>query len=155
MHNIFRNYAQYARPRTASMPLTDVSAAGLFGRPNSMPRPALRRIAPRCAAIITAAAGEGLPELLAAISSKLQESLVEMDVLLPYAAGDLVEEAHRCGSVKATEFTEEGTRLRVVVPPQLAGRLRRHMVAGTAAGVVGTAGSRQQQDDAAAVVAPA
>ncbi len=64
---------------------------------------------------------------------------MELTALVPFSAGDLVDEVHRHGTIRASEFTEHGTKLTAVVSPQLAGRLRQYVVEGTAPGLVGRA----------------
>lgn len=73
---------------------------------------------------ISAHSGEGIAALLAAIGAKLEASMVELTALLPYSAGDLLDGCHKMGSVKSSEFTEQGVKVVVVVPPALAGRLK-------------------------------
>jgi GTPase len=72
------------------------------------------------AVIISAATGEGVEELLSTIASRLPRPPVELDVLLPYDRGDLVDRAHREGEVLAVEHVAEGTRVRLRVPSTLA-----------------------------------
>jgi len=73
---------------------------------------------------ISALTGDGLAELEQAISSKLQEQMVEISCLVPYNRGDIVEEIHRTGAVIAIQHTEAGTRFNAKVPLALAARLR-------------------------------
>ena len=73
---------------------------------------------------ISGLTGEGLPELLERVSAKLQDSMVAVHVLIPYAQGDLVDEIHRTGVVEATEFGAAGTEVRAWVPLALAQRLQ-------------------------------
>lgn len=58
-------------------------------------------------------------------------TMQQVDLLLPYSAGDLLEECHRTGSVESEDFTESGTRVRATVPYALAGRLRPFAVEGS------------------------
>jgi GTP-binding protein HflX len=73
---------------------------------------------------VSARTGEGLEELLAAVAARLADVMVRLTALVPYAQGELVEEAHRCGVVEACEFVGAGTLVRCRVPPALAARLR-------------------------------
>lgn len=72
---------------------------------------------------ISGVTGEGVEELLATISAKLAESMAEVEVLLPYSAGDLLDAIHKLGTVQGVEYTEHGTRVSALVPQALAGRL--------------------------------
>jgi hypothetical protein len=47
-----------------------------------------------------------------------------VEVLLPYSAGDLVDDVHKAGSVQRIEYVQEGARVSAKVPAQLAGRLQ-------------------------------
>uniref|UniRef100_A0A383VVV6 Hflx-type G domain-containing protein n=1 Tax=Tetradesmus obliquus TaxID=3088 RepID=A0A383VVV6_TETOB len=73
---------------------------------------------------ISGATGEGLQALMAAVAGKLAESMVEMEVLLPYSAGALLDELHKMGKVSSTAYTEQGTRLAARVPLCLVGKLQ-------------------------------
>ena len=56
-----------------------------------------------------------------------------MDVVVPYARGDLLSRAHTSGEVDAVEHTAAGTRLRARVGPDLAADLA-DVAVGRAAG---------------------
>jgi GTP-binding protein HflX len=75
------------------------------------------------AVVVSARSGAGIDELLEAIEADLPSTLVEVDVLVPYARGELLSRAHRQGEVLATEHTEHGTQLHARVPEALAGEL--------------------------------
>ncbi|KAF6258260.1 hypothetical protein COO60DRAFT_1701428 [Scenedesmus sp. NREL 46B-D3] len=49
---------------------------------------------------ISGATGEGLQQLMAAVAGKLAESMVEMEVLLPYSAGALLDDVHKMGKLE-------------------------------------------------------
>ncbi|MEW5316898.1 MAG: hypothetical protein WDW38_008239 [Sanguina aurantia] len=70
--------------------------------------------------------GEGVQALLALIASKLEEAMVEVEVLLPYAAGDILDNLHTCGIIRATEYRSEGTFVAASVTPSMLGRLARY-----------------------------
>ena len=76
------------------------------------------------AVVVSARSGHGIPELLEAIERDLPSTLEEVDLLVPYARGDLLSRAHRQGEVLAEVHGEEGTRLHARVPEALAGELR-------------------------------
>lgn len=72
---------------------------------------------------VSATESYGIDDLLDAIIEQLQKKMVQMNVLIPYTQGDLVDEIHRSGVVLREEYTEHGTMMHVHVPRQLAGRL--------------------------------
>eukprot|EP00879_Flechtneria_rotunda_P024615 GHRR01026113.1.p1 GENE.GHRR01026113.1~~GHRR01026113.1.p1 ORF type:complete len:432 (+),score=149.28 GHRR01026113.1:241-1536(+) len=78
--------------------------------------------------------GEGLQELLTTIAGKLAESMVEMEVLLPYSAGALLDDVHKMGKVLEETYTEAGTRVRAQAPRCLVGKLQQYDVECSKAG---------------------
>jgi len=92
----------------------DASADGLA---------ALRDLYPDLVAV-SARTGQGLPELLAAVSAELESRMVSIEVLVPYADGDVVHRIHELGIVDAEAYEEAGTRISARVPAFLAGELR-------------------------------
>lgn len=82
---------------------------------------AARRETPNAVAI-SAATGEGIPDLLTMLDEVLRERMIPVDVLIPYQYGDLVALAHEHGFVEQEEHTESGTHLRARLPVDLAGR---------------------------------
>jgi len=84
---------------------------------------ALRHAMPD-AAFVSAKTGDGLDALTAAIEARLPQPAVLIEVVVPWARGDLIDKAHRRGQVIETEATAEGTRLKAMVNPGLAAELR-------------------------------
>jgi GTP-binding protein HflX len=88
--------------------------------------------------VVSGLSGEGVENLLGAVSTRLQNSMQVVRVLIPYAQGDLVEEIHRCGVVDEMEYTEGGALMQAHVPPNLASKLEPLFVTSSAAeGVFG------------------
>jgi GTP-binding protein HflX len=81
------------------------------------------------AVLVSARTGEGLDDLMAAIAKDLPRPRVEVDVLLPYTAGQLVSRVHDLGEVLEEEHTAAGTRLKARVPASVAAELASHAVA--------------------------
>jgi GTP-binding protein HflX len=81
---------------------------------------------------VSARTGEGIEELLARVSGMLPVPDVEMDLVVPYDHGELVNRVHTTGQVLSEEHTGEGTRLRVRVRPRLAAELEPYRLAPTA-----------------------
>lgn len=74
--------------------------------------------------VISAKTGEGIDELLLAIEADLPSLMQEIDLLVPYARGDLISRAHATGDVISVEHGESGTTLHARVPESLANELR-------------------------------
>ena len=81
---------------------------------------------------VSARTGEGIEELLARVSSMLPVPDVEMDVVVPYDRGELVNRVHTTGQVLSEEHTAEGTRMLARVRPRLAAELERYKLSRTA-----------------------
>ncbi len=75
------------------------------------------------AVVVSARTGAGLDELAAALEADLPRPSVEVDLLVPYARGDLLNKVHQHGEVVTLEHTGDGSRLRARVNPALAGEL--------------------------------
>ncbi len=75
------------------------------------------------AVVVSARTGAGLDELAAALEADLPRPSVEVDLLVPYARGDLLNKVHQHGEVVTLEHTGDGSRLRARVNPGLAGEL--------------------------------
>jgi GTP-binding protein HflX len=74
------------------------------------------------AAALSAAHGQNLDGLLAMLDKLLRERMVPVDLLIPYAHGELVNLAHTHGFIEEVEHLENGTHLRGRIPLELAGR---------------------------------
>ncbi len=74
--------------------------------------------------VISAKTGEGIDELMLAIEADLPSLMQEIDLVVPYARGDLISRAHATGDVISVEHGETGTRLHARVPEMLANELR-------------------------------
>src|SRR6478672_2841476 len=70
--------------------------------------------------VVSARTGAGLEELRALIADELPRPTIDVDVLLPYDRGDLVSRLHEEAEVIASEHTEDGTRVKARVHPDLA-----------------------------------
>lgn len=74
--------------------------------------------------VVSARTGEGLDDLLRAISEGIPRPGVEMDLLVPYDRGDLVSRLHSQDTeILALEHEESGTRMHVKVREGLAAEL--------------------------------
>jgi GTP-binding protein HflX len=79
---------------------------------------ALRRLAARHpdAAVVSAATGDGLTDLIAAVDAALQPATADLEVLVPYERGDVVAALHRVGEVLAEVHEAAGVRVKARVP---------------------------------------
>ncbi|MDY0340909.1 MAG: GTPase HflX [Coriobacteriia bacterium] len=75
------------------------------------------------AAVVAAATGEGLDALLERIATIAAQADVPITVTIPYAHGELVQLAHEQGHILSEEHLPEGTRMTVVGPASVRGRL--------------------------------
>jgi GTP-binding protein HflX len=71
------------------------------------------------AVLVSAKWGIGLDGLLERVETVLLQDMVELDVLIPYQAGDLVDLFHRRGQVREEGYTEQGTVIRGRLPARL------------------------------------
>jgi GTPase len=79
--------------------------------------------------VVSARTGAGVEDVLAAVEAELPRPAVEVDALVPYQRGDLVNRIHEYGEVLAMDHTGDGTRVRARVHEDLAGELAAYAVA--------------------------
>jgi GTP-binding protein HflX len=75
------------------------------------------------AVVVSARTGEGMDELLLAIEADLPRPAERVDVVVPYARGDLVSLVHTQGEIEILDHTADGTHLIARVPEELAHQL--------------------------------
>ncbi|MDJ0324030.1 GTPase HflX [Cryobacterium sp. PH31-AA6] len=68
---------------------------------------------------VSARTGEGVDELLAAMSDLLPRPSIELSLLIPYERGDLIAVLHDQGQVLSTEYAETGTVVTALVTPDI------------------------------------
>jgi GTP-binding protein HflX len=85
------------------------------------------------AVFVSAHTGVGIEALRERIAELLPRPDREVDVLVPYARGELIARVHREGEVLAERHTADGTELRALVKADLAGVLADFSVNGTPA----------------------
>lgn len=71
----------------------------------------------------SAKTGFGVDNLLRAIENSLPHPNIEIDTVIPYNRGDLVNQIHEKGEVLEEEYRPEGTYLRALVDDRLAKRI--------------------------------
>ncbi len=75
------------------------------------------------AVVVSAHSGEGIDELLLAIEADLPRPAERVDLVVPYARGDLMSLVHTQGEIETLDHTEHGTHLVARVPEDLAHQL--------------------------------
>ncbi|HMT32743.1 MAG TPA: GTPase HflX [Dermatophilaceae bacterium] len=65
--------------------------------------------------VVSARTGQGIDALLTLIADELPKPDVEVDVLIPYERGDVLNRLHENGEILASEHTPEGTRVHAKV----------------------------------------
>jgi len=76
------------------------------------------------ALFISTQTGAGVEDLLVEIESRLVQNDVAIDLVLPYAAQNLIARAHEIGTVNKLEHLESGTHIIATVPLVLANQMR-------------------------------
>lgn len=88
----------------------------------------IRRREPHTA-VVSAHTGEGVPELKQLIAESIPRPSVPLELLVPYAEGDVVSRLHgEDAEILATDYVEEGTRLSVLVRRELVADLAQYQV---------------------------
>jgi GTP-binding protein HflX len=77
------------------------------------------------AIVISAQTGDGLNDLLQRIDSELPQTLVAIDVTIPYNRGDLLARIHDTGEQVRIDHVEMGSCVTALVPPSLAADIER------------------------------
>ena len=75
------------------------------------------------AVFVSAKTGKGMDLLEASIADSLPKPDVPFSGVIPYSRGDLVSRIHLAGEVEELEYLEEGTRIKGLVPADLAAEL--------------------------------
>ncbi len=77
------------------------------------------------AIVISAHTGAGLEELLQRIDSELPQTLVAIEVMIPYSRGDLLSRIHESGEQVQISHVETGSDVTALVPAALAADIER------------------------------
>jgi GTP-binding protein HflX len=78
---------------------------------------------------LSAATGEGVPELLTTIGDRLRALTRVVELVVPYDRGDVLAALHRAGEVLVEMHVEDGTRVRARLPVSANGRFAEFSVA--------------------------
>ena len=76
---------------------------------------------------ISAKSGEGADRLVQKLSQLLDRGKKQVTLLLPYAAGGLLDSLNREAKVLRTEYTDNGIEVEAVVQPDLFGRVKQYI----------------------------
>jgi GTP-binding protein HflX len=76
------------------------------------------------AVVVSAHTGEGIDELLLAIEADLPRPAERVEVVLPYARGDLLNQVHTHGEIESLSHEADGTHVVARVPEDLAHALQ-------------------------------
>ncbi|MFQ5666458.1 MAG: GTPase HflX [Candidatus Binatia bacterium] len=79
---------------------------------------------------ISARTGEGVAALLEAIGRVLEAGRQHLHLRIPSSRGDLVARLHRAGTVLREEYSDGQVEVTALVPPKLAGQVRRALARG-------------------------
>lgn len=77
---------------------------------------------------ISAAKGEGIPDLIHAIEKKAKSLLTSIKALVPYALSGMVQDCYDYGRVLKTEYRDEGIYLEAELVGEMAGKLAKYSV---------------------------
>ena len=77
---------------------------------------------------ISAKNGQGIDNLLRAISESLKPTTVRMKINLPYEEGGLLNEIRKDGKVFSEEYTENGISAEVLADIRICGRLEKYRI---------------------------
>lgn len=70
--------------------------------------------------VISAHTGEGIDNLVTAVEGSLPVPSQKVDVVMPYARGDLMDKIHRDGTIELIDHTADGTHVIAHLHPALA-----------------------------------
>jgi GTP-binding protein HflX len=88
------------------------------------------RAAHPLAVVVSAATGDGLDDLVDALSQRLRHLAPIVEFIVPFERGDVVAALHRAGDVLVEVHSEGGTRVRARLPALDLTRFREYVVAG-------------------------
>jgi GTPase len=77
---------------------------------------------------VSAATGEGIEDLLAAIADRLRALATVVELFIPWSRGDALAAAHREGEVLSEDTEDTGMRIRARLEPDSASRLEEFVV---------------------------
>ena len=85
------------------------------------------------AVLVSAASGEGLEDLRERIVAEFERTLSDVELLVPFSQGALLNELHELAGEMEREDTPEGVRVNARIPTVVAERYDRYAVNGNSA----------------------
>lgn len=76
---------------------------------------------------ISAKNGQGVEELLTAISTEILKGFTRVDALVPYDQGQLISMFHEKGKVESVVHLEKGIRIKGLLPTQIVSYFKRYL----------------------------
>ncbi|MDP9806993.1 GTP-binding protein HflX [Trueperella bonasi] len=73
--------------------------------------------------LVSAVTGEGIDELRGRVAERLPRPAVEIDLVIPYERGDIVNRIHNEGEILSQDHEAEGTHMHARVSPEIEGLL--------------------------------
>src|SRR5207237_96446 len=81
------------------------------------------------ALFVSATTGAGIDQILARLAELAASEWKRVKVVVPYAAGALVQRVRERGSLRNTAYSEAGIEIEADVPPDLASELTHRQIA--------------------------
>ena len=109
--------------------LHEIGAAGLpellvLNKVDIAPPEAVRRLLAlnEGAVAVSTVTGEGIERLLTSVDTMLSADSLDLELLVPFARGDVVDVLHRVGEILSENHDSAGTRIKARVPAHQAGQ---------------------------------
>ncbi len=69
---------------------------------------------------VSAKDGTNIEQLIAEIERIIMDTMVEVDLMIPYNRGDVLAQVHEMGIIDVEDAVQEGTHIRAHIPPRFA-----------------------------------
>ena len=107
----------------------DIPRIYVMNKMDLLPADSTRKIkASENSVYISTRTGEGISELLEEIEKVLFGSESQIQALIPYSRGDLLDELHRNASIISEEYTADGTLICAKCPTRIVGKIEEFCV---------------------------
>lgn len=124
-HPQIRQHREAVEMVLAELGVTGKSVLNVYNKADLLPDPTAFRawVGDEMSVLVSAKTGEGLPDLLAAMSRVVRERLRRTRLRLPLERGDLVALAHERGRVIEEKYLEDVVEVTAELPDDVASRL--------------------------------
>lgn len=78
--------------------------------------------------LFSAKTGRGIETLLSEVEKALGKGRHQMQLLIPYSDGAILDDLHRQAQILHQQYTEEGTRVEAIVDDKICGRLQKYKI---------------------------